>query len=205
VKQIARNRTWILTIGITALMGLGIVWGAYTLTFLQPFAEELNPLEPLDPADYRVDLVDFLQPLDEGIIEVALNENELIEQWRDGLWEARSENVPGKDLTPTVDFFITPSSTKPPTETQIITSPTLASSPTQVIPPSSTPFPDTPTLLPTETSTMTPLPTLVPTNTPVPTSPPQPTKPPNPTIIVKPPTITPTPVINQSNTPKFGS
>ena len=39
MKQIERNRTWFFAIGLTALLGLGIVWGAYTLTFLQPFAE----------------------------------------------------------------------------------------------------------------------------------------------------------------------
>lgn len=205
MKQIERNRTWFFAIGLTALLGLGIVWGAYTLTFLQPFAEELNPLVPLDPADYGVDVVDFLQPLDGGIVEVALNENELIEQWRDELWEERSEIVPGSFSTPTLNPVATLTPTLGSTETQANTSPTLTSSPSAVISPSSTSLPDTPTSKPTDTSTVTPLPTLAPTNTLVPTPPPQPTKPSNPTIIVMPPTITPSPVFNQSDTPKFGS
>jgi len=207
VRSLEKNSIWFLTIGVTALFGLAIVWGAFTLTFLQPFGENLKPLEPLDPANYGVDIVEFLQPLDVNIVKIAFHENELIEQWREELWDDRISRLPGNEPTLTANPANSPSPT--PLLTELLKSETPTGTPlkTAIKPPSSTPVSDTPTFSPSETSTITstPMPTLVPTNTFAPTSPPRPTKPPDPTIVFKPPTITPSPVPNQTNTPKFGS
>ena len=186
------NLPWTIIISVIVLLGLVTVWGAYTLAFSQPLDQSLSPLALLEPADYSVDVVDYVQPLDQKVIEVAISDFDVIEELHSQIritpeLDGVDEKILTASLTPT------PTSAPPsknntlapylaPTHTSsFVATETIAPSPTNTEKPTNTPKPEKPTnTLKPEKPTNTPKPEK-PTNTPKPEKPTKTPKPEKPT------------------------
>lgn len=64
-----RERTaWIITIMLACLAGLAVIWFAFNLVFQIPLIRWLPDLASIGPADYSVDALAYLLPLDEALL-----------------------------------------------------------------------------------------------------------------------------------------